>query len=404
MAEVVDELFVKLGLEQDEQQFEKAEESFAGLRRTALGFGAVAGTAAVAATGLSASIAQNVDETNKLAELFRGLEVTPQFINNLKAGFRDVGEDAQAAEGIIRNMADIIEDIDFGEINDNVLRESNVINLGRLSQINNVPDLLGELNNQLSRADDEEARRTASAFGLSDEAIRILRDRDINDIRQRGQELRPLSPELSQQSDEFVEELGELTLRLEDAGRVIAENVLPRLNTGLNFLNRSAERADELEQVGGDGFIGSSARLATGFGLEFAETDIAGSIASAGQSFSDTVTGAADSLTESIFGRDQSDLSEFAFSNRAQGLNQQALDTFSNTGAVNFPGLLPNNSLLPTPVSTTNTSQVQDITINVDARNAQDPQAARDAARRGTQEAINQAADNTIKDLRTPVE
>lgn len=122
MAEVVDELLVKLGLETDAKGFKEANNQFSNLRTTALTLGAAIGTAlvgaGVAAAKMSADIAKSADDLGKWS---KAAGVSAQFADKLGFAMSKFGGSSADARALIDRMNDIREAAKWGELPEKML-------------------------------------------------------------------------------------------------------------------------------------------------------------------------------------------------------------------------------------------------------------------------------------------
>ena len=119
MAEPIDDLFVRLGLETDDKEFKDASRDFDQLKSQVLQFGAAIG-AGFGLKEMTFGFAQATDELARFAEVF---DIDPEFVDRLTFAFQQTGGSADDAFQSIRKIADIIEQTQWGEIAEKAFRE-----------------------------------------------------------------------------------------------------------------------------------------------------------------------------------------------------------------------------------------------------------------------------------------
>ncbi len=472
MAEQIDELFVRLGLEQDKQSFDEAESTFQSLRATALQFGATIGTG-LGLQELTFGFTQSAEEARRLAEEFRGLEVSPQFVNQLRGAFRLINEDAGEAESLIRNIAGIIEDTDWGEISSAAFARG--FDISGIQEAESAAEVLRELNDQLSGADPRQARELGQALGLSSAQIRMLRDTNVSEGMSAAQEAAPLSDEMVKAGQEFQEGFTELSMAMDGLSRSISETFVGDLGENMSDMaeylreNRDAitRFVDTALPYLRDTAIGVGALVAfraarAGLGvlsnIPLATAFTAGGFVLGGQAirgnlmdpnsesfqqyqneqeaFKRSMPGMApgmslDEAEQWLNERDRRRAQERAeeqdqsSENDEPSLWDRIVDQLS--GGVGATPTMPDTSNVPTmPDTDTDSapspeiSMVPDITggmslqqvgdtinlsiENIDARGSTNPEQTRQQIRRAMDEAMSQAAKNTVRDIKSPVQ
>jgi len=417
MAEQIDELFVKLGLEQDQQSFQEAESSFASLRSTALQFGAAIG-AGLGLQELTFGFAESTEEARKLSEEFKGLEVDPQFVNQLRGAFRLINEDAGEAESLIRNLAGVIEGTDWGEISSAAFARG--FDIQGIQEAETAAEAMAELNDQLSSADPEQARRLGDALGLSSAQIRLLRDTDVSAGMSQAREAAPMTPGQVAAGEEFQTGFNELSLAMEGVQREISETFAGDMGESMSELAQfMQENRDEIGDFAEAAMpyikgIGTSlgvlvalqsARAAIGLARNIpGATAIAAGI---GYGLYETYQGSEEeppASPEEQVGGQQSRMQRMEAMPEGLDVRQQRQWmqgdlTREDLGIDSSP-----DRDMPAAPQPPMQSAENSYTFNVDARNASDPAATRQAVRQAVEDAMGQAAKNTVRDIRSPVQ
>jgi len=233
MAEQIDSLFVRLGLEQDQQSFDQAEDSFESLKGTALQLGAVIG-GGMGLKELTADFADSVNEANKLAEVYRGLGSTPQFIGDLRGAFRLIDEDASEASDTIKQVADLIEQTKWGEIPEDAIKKGFDPTL--LQNVDSAAEGINRINELAKDMEPEKARRLLSSLGFGDAQIRLLAHTDVAQQMQRARELNPHTEKMSEDSAAFERGFNELHMAIDGVTNKLSETFVGGLGEGMSTL------------------------------------------------------------------------------------------------------------------------------------------------------------------------
>jgi hypothetical protein len=267
MAEQIDELFVRLGLEQDQQQFKQAEDSFDSLRGKALQFGAVIG-AGFGIGELTFGFSDAVNEARKLSEEFEELGVTPQFVNQLRGAFALIQEDASEADSTIRNIADLIEDTDWGDISEAAF--SRGFDISAIRDAENMTEAMAALNEQMRDMDQEQGRRMGQALGMSSAQIRMFQGENISALMQDVAGRRPRTDEQVEAAEEFATGVTEFTQVIEGLRDTLSADFVGEIGEGLSDMadileeNRDAVLALKEPLAGAAAGIGTLVALRAG--------------------------------------------------------------------------------------------------------------------------------------------
>lgn len=423
MAEQIDDLFVRLGLEKDDKQFKDAERSFDSLKTSALQFGAVIG-AGFGLNELTFGFARTINEANKLSEVFEGLQVTPQFVSQLEGAFRLIDEDASEAAATIQSMADLIEGTDWGEISDQAFARG--FDPSAILGARNMAEAMGALNDQIRAMDDpEQARRLASALGLSDAQFRLFRQTNIGGQMAEASRLRPLTAGQSGAASEFQEGFNRLSLSVEGLSRSISETFVGDLGQNMSDLAEiMAENRDAITEFV-DGALPYLKNAAAGIGVL-----VAIQTARAGLGILQKIPGAALAAAgagvlvgEIIDAYDPERSEEMTrkrnvdqLKNRLERLNEQI--GIGEEGGAREDAVEAlrrereevrkmirdrGGDLSMGPDSMTPGGGSVSYSFNIDARGAADPQATEVAVGRAIDSAIDRMTQNTVRDFAEPI-
>ncbi len=169
MAEAIDELLVRLGLETDAKGFKEANNQFSNLRTTALTVGAAIGTAfvgaGVAAVKMSSDIAKSADDLGKWS---KAAGVSAQFADKLSFAMAKFGGSSSDARALIDRVNDIREAAKWGELSSKAFTAAG-FNPQLIQQQNmGTEETLDFLSREISKiADQDQRRQVLDALGIS---------------------------------------------------------------------------------------------------------------------------------------------------------------------------------------------------------------------------------------------
>jgi len=231
MAEPIDDLFVRLGLETDEKQFNQADQMFSRLKTGALQFGAVIG-AGFGLRELTFGFSESVEEMTRFADVF---DVSAGFVDKLGFAFNQTGGDANDAFSSIRKIADLIEDTEWGDIQQIAFREG--VDPRLLEGVESVEEAADRLSQLGQTLDPEKARRFFSALGFGDSEIRLFRgtgDESLQALMQEAEARASLSEEMQEGARELEQARGRLARELTGLSREISELGVGGLATAID--------------------------------------------------------------------------------------------------------------------------------------------------------------------------
>lgn len=277
MAETVDELLVKLGLETDAKSFKQADNQFANLKTTALKTGLVVG-AAFAATGaaaikMSGDAAHARDDFSKWAD---SVGVAIDYADRFRHAVEMAGGTEMDSRGILETVNNLRDAAHWGE-----MAERSFESIGfSPSDIQgmNIEDATDFLMRGLSQIKDEDARRrVAGELGFSGAAsLGVMTNADSTQAAMdRAEELGVVQQSMLETSASYVEAMTEAERAMRNLKDMIAEELLPgmegwmRAVTGWTTENKDGIKKT-LEFVGD---IGPETRIGD-FGRYAADDDV----------------------------------------------------------------------------------------------------------------------------------
>lgn len=429
MAETIDSLLVNLGLETDEQSFSDAEQSFKQLESKALQFGATIG-AGLGLNELTFGFAEAVDQINNLSEEFEGFGVSPQLISNLQTVLEIIGQDGSDAEGVIRNLASLVEETDWGNISEMALAKG--FDIKGIQQAETAGQALSALNEQLAGMDQEQARRVAGEFGIGQAGLELLRLPDLGQRMSEAGQLNPLTGAQTQAARDFQKGFAEVTSAIDGLSRILSEQFVGDLGESMSTMadilaeNRDYIRefvetygpylADAAKGIGvlvgiqaaraGLGILSKipgSTLLAAGAGIGISavlDEDTQKQIEeSTNRRNVEQIQDRIERLNQQIGVAQEAGLKDQADNLREerQKWNQMLKERMPPGDFGRIPLVGPDQPLSAQGAGGGN------LTVNVDARGATSPDEVRRQAERGANSAIARASENALLDLRTNV-
>lgn len=230
MAEVIDELLVRLGLQTDKQQFQQAEAQFASLRRGAMAFAGTIG----AGLGLDALTRGVAGVNDQLGLTSQQLGVTARDIDSLGFALERSGGQAQDAVSLLGSATNAIDQLLMGNIPGFELASRWGLDPDSLQQSADGMQFLLRLSDQLEGRSAQEQRNILEAFGLGGTGTFNLLTGGRNDLEgllQRAQELSPTIDSLIDNSREFNVMLADLAQAMRGITNELSNNILPDLTT-----------------------------------------------------------------------------------------------------------------------------------------------------------------------------
>lgn len=398
MPEAIDSLLVNLGLETDAESFKKAEGQFDSLQSKALQFGAVIG-AGFGLNELTFGFSEAANEANKLAEEFEGLGVSPQLVSQMRGAFRLIDEDGSEAESTIRNIADLMENTDWGEISDAAFARG--LDISGIQEAETAAEAMAALNEQMRGMDPRKAREMGQALGMSSAQIRMFRDFDIANMRGQASEFAPMTEGMSEAASEFTEGWNELSLAMDGLSNTISETFVGDLGETMSdiaeYLRDNREEIKNVYETLLPPLKGAAMGIGTLVALRSARAGL-GILSKI-----PLVTLGAAGVGAGIFSvlnAEGGDLSEDEQKRRVREGELRSIRNRMKQIEINGVTAAEQG---PYQALRERRAEVRN-EINVDARGANNPAEIEAAVRRGAMTLLNRSAENTLLDLATDVE
>ena len=249
MAEAVDALLVKLGLELDAKGFREANNQFANMRTTALATGAAIGTAFVGMVKISNDVARSADE---LAKWSRAAGVSAQFAHKLGYAMKQVGGDDSDARTLIELANSLRDSAQWGELPARAFAAAG-FNPQQIQQQGLDPEQTVDfLSRGLSAMSLDQRRQIAGQLGVNDKAFRLLSDRAgmQNSFNRAGQLGGTPDDVLLANAEAYVTATTELGELIDGFKNTVANEMLPGM-TGIveGITGWSIENRSEIEEA-----------------------------------------------------------------------------------------------------------------------------------------------------------
>lgn len=226
MAELIDELLVRLGLETDAKGFREANSMFSGIRGSALATGAAIGGAYAGLAKISDGVAKSRDSLAKWADT---ANVSTKRAQELAYALRQVGGTEADMMSMFDNMNQLRDQARLGTLPTEAFEVSG-IDLYSILRLENEAAL-----DQLMRAissvkDPDQRRRLSSALNFSSPAQRAVMenyDRTNSDYRRAGELGGIADQDLFDKSAAYTAALTELEQAAQGLKDVVAGQLLP---------------------------------------------------------------------------------------------------------------------------------------------------------------------------------
>jgi hypothetical protein len=398
MAEQIDELFVKLGLDTDEKEFQQANEQFANLRTNALQFGAALGTVGAAGFGLVNNFAGRTDELGQFADR---MDVSAQFVNQLGFALESVGGSADDAFGSIENMLSILQDQDWGQLEGKIESLSAGIDFQALKSAATEADSLREayvdISEQIQGLSGRKQQRVLEELGFTGEQMNLLQlgPEEMQARFQRGAELAPVTDEMTESARRFNEAMNELETQTRGIADIMGNRLAPALTQAINALVEAGGR-ESFEQAYEEG-IGFMRRQFEAFG-GLAEGDIGG--------FVDTMMG----NVESAVGTGILNFMPGPVGSILQGMDfgRSVVPSADGGDGSAMPETIPLSprrgggvppEVRANPDTSMNTGPRVQNNFQIDARGATDPEGVAQNVEGAVSRVLSRYAENTILDV-----
>ena len=244
MAEAIDELLVRLGLDVDAKGFKEANNQFANMRSTALTTGAALGTAFLGMAKMSHDVAKSADE---LAKWSRAAGVSAQFAHKLGFAMRQVGGSDSDARTLIELANSWRDSAQWGELASRAFTAAG-FNPQQIQQQNmSGPQTIDFVGRGLSAMPLDQRRQIANSLGAYDKAFRLLSDYAgmQNSFSRAGQLGGTPDDVLLANAEAYVTATTELGELIDGFKNTVAKEMLPGMTnlvegiTGWSIENRS---------------------------------------------------------------------------------------------------------------------------------------------------------------------
>lgn len=449
--DVVDSLMVRLGLETDQEGFDRANQDFRQLRRAAMQLGGIIG-AGFGMDRLTRQFAETHREASAFAETFEGIGVNVQLVDELGFAFEQIGADASTARQSIQNVADLIERTEWGEIPQDAFREFGVdpMLLQGVEDVSEAYERLAEAGRDL---DPETARRFFSSLGFGGDEARLFQQQGemaLENLMEEGRELSTITDSMIEAATEFEQASSRLSRSFEGLTNELSDMLFEELDMagGMDRMaDMLADNRDEIREFAADALpylkaaatgVGVLVALRAGRAALGAFANIPGATALAAGvgvgvhhimqddgTDSDAARRGREGIEETgaILGsghtgrRYQSERSDSDGPATIWGIiREQMGGGGDDDGGGNEPPSLelleppsddgddggnePPSLELPAPIPDSPVTGGVNLNIdNIDARGSSDPQATEQAVMRGMEQALSRASENTIRDL-----
>ena len=383
MAEQIDSLMVKLGLESDAQQFQQAERQFDSLRSTALQAGAAIG-AGFGLNELTFGFAKATDEMRRFSEIY---SVAPEFVDQLGFAFERTGGDASDAFESIRNVADLIESTQWGEIPSDAFREFGVDPM-MLQGVESVAEAYDRIVGAAQDLDPETARRFFGSMGFSEAELRLARgtgDESFRSLMAEAESRADLTQSMQDNAEAFTRGTAQLQRSLEGVSREISDIFVGDLGKSMTELaDWLSENRNEIREFA-DEAIPYLKVMAGSLGVLVA-------IQSARSALG--ILKSVPGLTALVAG------AGYGAYLSAQDGDASVTDSPLPSGVQPIGGGLDTSMIGGGPDRAFGGGGNQtNIDLRVDARGSRDPAATEEAVSRGVDRALSRAAENAVIDL-----
>lgn len=391
--EEIDSLFVRLGLQQDEDEFKKADNMFRSLKTKALQFGAAIGSG-IGLNELTFGFANATEKAGRFARIF---STTPEFIDALGFALQQSGGDAEEAYSSIEKVANLIENTDWGNVPSDAFRVAGFdpMMLQGVRSIAEAYERIASANDNLSS---EASRRSLSALGFGQTEIDLFTAKGSDSLKSligEGLDFSVVTSEMTKQGKEFNSSVGKLSKSVEGVARSFSSMFIDDLTGSIDSLTDIIRENNEsilsflsdalpyLEATAvGIGALVAAQVGKKGLGLLLSPKKYAPVLAASGLY---------------AIAKDD-DVQDLVTDPNRSNLNKLVDSLVSK--------VVPSEKLPPEVqrrIQERNSSSGVTNNISVDARGSSNPSDVESAARRGVESVINKLSEQTIRDMETPI-
>lgn len=235
MAEVVDELLVRLGLDSDKQSFQQAESQFASLRRGALSLAGTIG-AGLGFQNLTIDAAKANDMLGLQAQQ---LDVSEKALDSFGFALERAGGKSEQAASLLGSANTALDQLQLGNIPGIDMAAQWGLNPDSLMESANAMQFMLRLAEQLEGMSTQQQRNVLDSFGLSGEGTFNLMTsgrNSIEDAMDQAQLLSPTLGDLVDNSRDFRESLSEMTRAVEGVTNVVSNELIKDLTQFSDFM------------------------------------------------------------------------------------------------------------------------------------------------------------------------
>jgi len=236
MAEVIDELLVKLGLETDKQEFQQTESMFSGITKAAIGLAGVVG----AGLGMTNAARETAAFNDNLAKTAREIGSTATELDSLGFALQRSGGTFNDAIGTLGTAQQLLDDLRIGETGAFDAAALFLPDVAELQRSTDGMELLLNLSERLEGLSERQQRGALQALGLGGTGqFNLLTGQreNIESLMAEAQQLRPTRPDLVADSEDLTDATANLSRAWNGVTDEITERMVPKLTQAANTLS-----------------------------------------------------------------------------------------------------------------------------------------------------------------------
>lgn len=238
MSETIDSLLVSLGLETDKKSFDKANAAINGVKNGFIQLAAAAGVG----FGFKAITSDLAKSTTEMDRLSRTTGFAVKQIGGLRFALRSLGQDPEAANGIVQKIPALQQMAKQGELGSKAYW-SGTFNPTEFANKSGM-DAFKYLVESYGRMDHEQRRNLRSGIGVGDNdpltRLMELGSKGLDDVLKSFEMVyQPLDPKLIESSIKFNRELAKLSTSFENLQAQIGGPLLDEVSNFLNLTSRA---------------------------------------------------------------------------------------------------------------------------------------------------------------------
>lgn len=238
MSETIDSLLVSLGLETDKKSFDKANAAINGVKTGMLQMAAAAGVG-FGFKAITSDLAKSATEMDRLSRI-TGFAVKQ--IGGLRFALRALGQDPEAANGIVQKIPTLQQMARQGELGDKAYW-SGTFNPTEFANKSGM-DAFKYLVDAYGRMDHDQQRNLRSGIGAGDNdpftRIMELGSKGLDTVLKDFEMVyQPFDPKLIESSIKFNKELAKLSTSFENLQAQIGGPLLDEMSKFLNLTSRA---------------------------------------------------------------------------------------------------------------------------------------------------------------------